>query len=164
MGKLYKAVSTILLTIMIIIAAMLFIPRLLGVQPLAVLSGSMEPVYHVGSLIYVVPVDPVSIEVGDPVTYLISENTMVTHRVVEKDDENRFFKTKGDANETPDGGMVMYTNVVGKPVFSVPYLGYLAVYVGTKSGRFLWLTVIAMVLILTFLPDVLMKRMANDSE
>ena len=34
------------------------------------------------------------------------------------------FRTKGDANEVPDGNLVHYRNIIGKPVFSIPYLGY----------------------------------------
>ncbi len=84
MKKIYKAVTTILLVALIALVAALFLPRVFGLQPLAVLSGSMEPTYHVGSLIYVQDVDPADIEVGDPMTYTIGEGTMVTHRVVEK--------------------------------------------------------------------------------
>ncbi len=47
------------------------------------LSGSMELTYHVGALIYVKEVDPSEIQVGDAITFLPSEDTVATHRVVE---------------------------------------------------------------------------------
>jgi len=65
------------------------------------------------------------IEVGDVITFYINDNTVVTHRVVDKDDDTESFRTKGDANEIEDGGSVAYDKVVGKVVLNVPYLGYI---------------------------------------
>ena len=58
-------------------------------------------------------------------TFYINDNTVVTHRVVDKDDDTESFRTKGDANEIEDGGSVAYDKVVGKVVLNVPYLGYI---------------------------------------
>ena len=49
---------------MVILALLLAGPRLMGMQVFTVLSGSMEPVYHTGSLIYVRDVDPMEIQPG----------------------------------------------------------------------------------------------------
>ena len=144
--------------ILVLLAAVLFLPRVFGITPYAVLSGSMEPTYHVGSLIYVADVEPEKIQVGDPMTFRISGDTLVTHRVIEKNEEEKNFRTQGDANENPDGGTVAYAAVVGKPLFTIPLLGYLAVYVGTRSGMIILGTVVAVVLILTFLPDLLLGK------
>ena len=62
--------------------------RIVGFTPYAVLSGSMEPAFHVGSLIYVKSVDPEDIKVGDAITFRLSgEDTAATHRVIEIDRE-----------------------------------------------------------------------------
>ena len=158
MRKLYKIVTNVILVVMILLVAILFLPRIFGLQPLAVLSGSMEPTYHVGSLIYVKDVDPSTIEVGEPMTYRISEDTMVTHRVIEKNEETQTFRTKGDANDTEDGGEITYSNVVGKPLMSIPLLGYVAVYTSTRTGMIVMVTAIIVVLLLTFLPDLLLGK------
>ncbi|MBS6341919.1 MAG: signal peptidase I [Eubacterium limosum] len=162
MKKAYQIFTTLLLIILIAMAAILFLPKLLGMTPLAVLSGSMEPTYHVGSLVYVKDADPAEVQVGDPITFKISDDTMVTHRVVAIDTEAQTFQTKGDANDNVDGGAVAYQNLVGKPVFTIPYMGYLAVYANTTTGMIVMVTVILVILILTFLPDFLMKD--NDGK
>lgn len=162
MKKAYQIFTTLLLIILIAMAAILFLPKLLGMTPLAVLSGSMEPTYHVGSLVYVKDADPAEVQVGDPITFKISDDTMVTHRVVAIDTEAQTFQTKGDANDNVDGGAVAYQNLVGKPVFTIPYMGYLAVYATTTTGMIVMVTVILVILILTFLPDFLMKD--NDGK
>lgn len=162
MKKAYHIFTTVLLVILILAAAVLFLPKFVGMTPLAVLSGSMEPTYHVGSLIYVKDADPEAVQVGDPITFKISDDTMVTHRVVAIDQEAKTFQTKGDANDNVDGGAVAYENLVGKPVFTIPYMGYLAVYANTTTGMIITVTIILVILILTFLPDFLMK--GDDEE
>ncbi|MGL6292798.1 signal peptidase I [Eubacterium aggregans] len=94
---------------------------------------------------------------GDPITFKISADTMVTHRVIAIDTQNQCFYTRGDANNTPDGGSVSYENLVGKPAFAVPMLGYLAVYAQTRQGMIILITIILVVLVLTFVPDLLFK-------
>lgn len=105
-------------------------PMVLGYHPVVVLSGSMEPTYHVGSVIYYKAVPFEQINVGDPITFVGAEGgAMVTHRVVEKDESARAFGTEGDANDGRDPGMVPYTNVVGKASkISIPYGGYFVNY------------------------------------
>lgn len=125
MKKFIKIVTDILLVIVLVIAAVLYIPRLMGLKTYKVLSGSMEPKYHVGSVVYVEKSSIDDIEVGDVITFYINDNTVVTHRVIDKDNDTESFHTKGDANETEDGGSVAYDKVVGKVVLNVPYLGYI---------------------------------------
>lgn len=105
-------------------------PLVLGYHPVVVLSGSMEPTYHVGSVIYYKAASFEDINVGDPITFVGAEGgAMVTHRVIEKDESARAFGTEGDANGSPDPGMVPYTNVVGKASkISIPYGGYFVNY------------------------------------
>ena len=83
MHKLKKAssiISTILLIIVVILAILLAGVRVLGFTPYTVLSGSMEPTYHTGSLIYVKSTKPEDVKVNDPITfYLANSKTIVTH-------------------------------------------------------------------------------------
>ena len=125
MKKFIKIVTDILLVIVLVMAAVLYIPRLMGLKTYKVLSGSMEHEYHVGSVVYVEKSSIDDIEVGDVITFYINDNTVVTHRVIDKDNDTESFHTKGDANETEDGGSVAYDKVVGKVVLNVQYLGYI---------------------------------------
>ena len=160
-GKIWKIVSTIILIVLIALVATMVLPRVFGIKPLVVLSGSMEPKFHVGSLLYVEKASPDDVEVGDAITfYLGDSDTVVTHRIVVKDQTNQTFTTKGDANEENDGAPVPYSNLIGKAIFSIPYLGFLAAYLTTRTGTIVLITAIIVVLILTFIPDLLKE----DSE
>ena len=139
----------------VVAAALLAGAKVIGFQTYSVLSGSMEPTYHTGSLIYVKKTDPQDIRVGDPITFVLDENlTVATHRVIKIDDPNQHFYTQGDANEYPDASPVHYKNLIGKPVFTIPYLGYFAGYVKDPPGRYLALAAAAIIILLVFLPDL----------
>lgn len=157
--KIWDWISSILVGIVVLLAVALVGVRIVGLQPFVVLSGSMEPTYHVGSLIYVRSVDPGELKAGDPITYMISEDTVVTHRIIEvltdeSEPDTLYFATKGDANATPDSAAVHYRNVIGKPVFSIPYLGYVSNYIQNPPGTYLAIAGGALLLLLVFLPDL----------
>lgn len=157
--SIWNILSSVLVGIVVLLAVALVGVRVVGLQPYVVLSGSMEPTYHVGSLIYVKEVDYKTLQVGDPITYLVSQDTVVTHRIIEvlvdEEDPNvlRYF-TKGDANEAADGTSVHYKNILGKPVFSIPYLGYVSNYIQNPPGKYVAMAGGALLILLVFLPDI----------
>ena len=174
--KIWNVFTTLLVTAAVVLAVTLAGVRLVGFQVFTVLSGSMEPVYHVGSLIYVKTVDPADLEVGDDITFMLSEDTVATHRIVgilqdENDPSVLRFRTQGVANDQEDGTPVHYKNVIGKPVFTIPYLGYVANYIQNPPGTYISVTIGALVLFLVFLPDLFAedegkkaKKPANKKE
>jgi signal peptidase len=117
-------ISTFLVAVVAIIAILLVLVRILGLNVLSVESGSMSPLYPVNSLVIVKGVDASTIEVGDVVTYVLnSDGVLVTHRVVDIDNEKETFTTKGDANKSNDPAPVLWGNVVGKVIIGFPKLG-----------------------------------------
>ena len=127
--KICNILSTILLLFMLIVAGLLIVPPIMGYQSLAVLSGSMEPNIGVGAIAYVAETDPAGLEVGDVITYRISGDTFVTHRIVEIDTTAQSVITKGDANDVVDGSPVAFNQIVGRVDFHVPLLGYVSIYI-----------------------------------
>ena len=160
-GKKVWNIFTSVLVVLVVIAALLLAgARLFGLQVFTILSGSMEPAYHTGSVIYVKEIDPADIEVGDPITFMLNEDTIATHRVVEvvpdEDDPSVLrFRTKGDANESVDGSLVHYKNVIGTPVFTIPYLGYVASFIQNPPGMYYAIALGAVLLAMVFLPGLL---------
>ena len=157
--KIWNVISSILVALVVFLALLLVGARVVGLQVFTVLSGSMEPTYHTGSLIYVKKVDPYTITEGQPITFMLDENTVATHRVVgivpdEEDPTVIRFRTKGDANEAEDGSLVHYKNVIGTPIFSIPYLGYVADYIQHPPGMYIAISAGAILLLLVFIPDI----------
>lgn len=157
--KIWNRFTTVLVAAVAVLAVLLAGARLVGLQVFSVLSGSMEPTYHVGSLIYVKKVDPFELESGDVITFMLDENTVATHRIVgvvpdENDASVIRFRTKGDANRAEDGTLVHYKNVIGTPIFSIPKLGYVANFIRHPPGTYIAISVGAIFLLLIFLPDL----------
>jgi signal peptidase len=138
--------------------------RLVGLQPYAVLSGSMSPAYPVGALIYVQPSAPQDVKIGDPITFHLNDgSTVATHRVIKIDTQACCFYTKGDANESPDGSPVYYNQLIGTPVLSIPVLGYVSIFIATPSGLFIAAIVVLAVILLSFVPALLRKAKQEEN-
>lgn len=159
----FKRITSILTSIVVvaavIVALLLVGVRIIGIEPYAVLSGSMEPDYPVGSLIYVKEVDPHNLMVGDDITYMLNEDTLSTHRIIEvvPDEEDKSvirFRMQGIANDHADAQLVHSSNVVGQPVFHIPYLGYVSNYIQNPPGLYVVIAGGILVLLLGFLPDL----------
>ena len=128
---------------------------LLGVRPMVVLSGSMEPAMPVGSVIFTRPVDTNDLKVGDIITFSASgqaavvSNPLVTHRVsgITDDGAGRRFITKGDANQGDDQMAIAAAQVVGRVVVTIPYLGRITRFVRTPAGLILLILLPAAILL-----------------
>ncbi len=111
--------------------------------PLVVLSGSMQPLFNPGDIIFISRTKEV--RVGDIIAFREpsgKEKVLITHRVINITEKG--IKTKGDANEDPDPFLVNPNDVIGKPVFLIPFLGYL-----TQRNPIIWF-------IFIFLPSCLL--------
>lgn len=158
--KIWSAAATVVLAVLMVFVVLLVRLRLFGLQGFTVLSGSMEPAYQTGSVIYVKAIDVNELEVGDVITFRISGGTVVTHRIEEVLEENgaRRYRTKGDANEIADGTPVSAGNVIGTPVFSVPYLGYALTYIQSPPGLYVGIAVGAWLLLFILLPSLIFVK------
>lgn len=152
--KICGILSGIILLVLAVLAGLLIIPKFMGYEEMAVLTGSMEPNYPVGSLIFVKEIDPDQLEVGDVITYRLDSDTVVTHRIVEIDKEAQTVTTKGDANSSNDGSPVPYSEIVGKAHFKIPYLGYVSMNIKTPKGIMAICGVLIAIILLTFLPEI----------
>lgn len=135
--KILNRIITFVTTVFVIIACIVFaataICKIGNIEPRIVLSGSMEPKIHTGSICFInkkVPYD--KIKTGDIIAFKAGKNTMVTHRVISV--TNSGFETKGDANKVSDGISTNKTNYRGKTILSIPYAGYISMYLqSTRS-------------------------------
>jgi signal peptidase len=118
------------------VVAVTVVPRVLGWESVVVLTGSMEPTIPVGGLAFLAPVHPEEVKVGDVISYRLG-NSRVTHRVVELGTDAQGalgFKTKGDANNDADAGMVPASSVVSREVWTVPYAGRVSNFMRSREG------------------------------
>lgn len=179
--RISNALGVLIVAGVVLLAVLLVGVRVVGLTPFAVLSGSMEPAYRVGALIYVKAVDPADVEVGDAITFVVNEDLLVaTHRVVDIEvlttqqetvtdeitgeettvevplpEPAYYFQTKGDANADVDGAPVHYKNLIGVPVFTIPLLGFLSNWLKTREGIIMGVSIALALIVLISIPDVL---------
>jgi signal peptidase len=112
-----------------------------GLQLLAVMSGSMEPTIRVGGIVGVRPVAVTDLQVGNVITFATQANpdVLVTHRIVslETRDGQTMVTTKGDANDSVDAMAAPADHAVGRVDFSLPWLGFLMVWLASPVAKIL---------------------------
>ncbi|MDW7672133.1 MAG: signal peptidase I [Bacillota bacterium] len=123
-------------------------PTVAGYQFYTVLSGSMNPSFDTGSLIFVKKQPPETIAVGDIITFAgpRADSALTTHRVAAINNEVPLsFITRGDANNVNDPNPVPEERVIGTVRGFVPYLGYIMGFAQTRAG----------LIFLVFIPGVM---------
>lgn len=147
-----KQKNHVWLTVLPVAAAGLFFALFfLVLRPYVVLSGSMEPAIATGSVCLVnIRADYDEIREGDIVAFRSSTGMPVTHRALAVTEEG--VETKGDANDVSDGITVTQKNFIGETVCAVPYLGYAVMFLKTRRGVILLVSIVAAVVSMMFLP------------
>lgn len=121
--------------LVIVIGLAVAILLMCGMKLYCVETGSMEPNYPIGSMVVVKPVWFDQLKEGDVITYVVSDNTVVTHRLIGIDTEHGLLTTKGDNNVVADASPVSYNNVIGRVEFCVPGFGYVFLFLSTRFGK-----------------------------
>jgi signal peptidase len=116
-----------------------------------VLSGSMEPAISPGDVVIVQETTVSSVGVGDVVTFGAGSETPTTHRVVDvvEQDGQTALRTKGDANEDPDAGLVAAKQLRGEVILVLPLIGYVVQFGSTLAGQVALIGVPVTLLVLT---------------
>ena len=145
-----KAKEILGFLIIILLFLILIFPRLIHVEMYHVVSGSMEPAISVGSIVFVKQVDYTEIESGDIITFYggLGKNTVVTHRVVENQTGNFKLITKGDANTKEDVNPVEYSQIIGKVILTIPYIGNLLMMISSPYVKIVLIVGIVLLFIL----------------
>lgn len=175
----------ILIAVAVLLLAVIYVPQWCGYTPYAVTSGSMVATnltdetrnyfkeeynietltgYDVGSLIYVKKTDFADIKPGDAITFKIGGNTVVTHMVIEKNEEEQTFVTHGIANSIGSNEHdIRYGDVIGEAgTFSIPNAGYLLNWMSGTQAKILAITYIVLFVILLVAESLLEKLTAKE--
>lgn len=127
MKKIFNLLIFLLIGILCVIALFLVTARVVGYTPYVIESDSMAPTYAVNDIVYVKNVEFDQIKKDDVITFVNSNNNIVTHRVNEIDTKEKCIYTKGDSNEFADIMPVYEENIIGIVKFSIPKLGVISI-------------------------------------
>lgn len=150
--KSLKIIYSIIVAFIVLIAVLLIVsifPIPGNYKLLTVISGSMEPAIKVGSVVVVKPVS--NYKIGDVITFGPYSKTKapISHRIfdIKVVDGKPIYITKGDANNAPDTREIKKSDIGGKVLFSVPYMGYAVDFAKKPMGFALIIIVPAAILV-----------------
>lgn len=157
--KIFRVVYYIFLGFIILIAVLLIVsvfPITGNIKFLTVQSGSMAPKIKMGSLAMIKPAHSAGsgqadYKIDDIITFGPYSKTKAptTHRIYDikvVNGELRYI-TKGDANNAPDQREISERDILGKVLFSVPYLGFAVDFAKKPIGFALIIIVPAAIII-----------------
>ena len=141
--------------VLLAIISFMVAPKLLNMQGLVVLSGSMEPEIQTGGIVLIKPVDTADVRVGDIITFG-ERRVGTTHRVVEilHAESGLMFRTKGDANQEADLDLVPAGSVRGRVALDVPYVGRVIDALKDRANFYLFIGVPAALLVINELVNI----------
>ncbi len=152
MNKVFKIIHSVLYIVVISVGLLLLVtlfPIEGNFQVKIVSSGSMEPAIKVGSVVVIKPQSEYG--TGDVVTFGGRRQNEIptTHRIVSSRVSNGqiLFSTKGDANESIDPAEIRQTDIVGKVLFSIPFVGYVVDFARKPLGIVLIIVIPALLII-----------------
>ena len=132
-------------------------PDFFGYKSFIVLTGSMEPTLKPGDIVFVK--ETTNINEQDIISFKV-ENAIVTHRVVEIENENgkNFYITKGDANSDNDIELISIEYVEGKYAFKIPLLGNIILFFQRPVGMVVLVIILIFIFIKPYRKPKHMKR------
>ena len=145
-----NVVGILLIMLVLLLMVPSLLPRIMGYQTYNVISGSMEPELPVGCLVLVKSISPEMVKEDDIIVFHRGDS-IITHRVVEVQKEERQFITKGDANESRDATPIPYQDLVGLVTHHYAGLGRLMGFLSSVPGKILLIGFVIAGVVLQFL-------------
>lgn len=105
-----------------------FVGGFFSYRPVAVMSGSMQPLFYRGDVVLVKKINEENVKnlkIYDIIEYKL-DSRVVLHRIIKIEEENGelYFTTKGDNNELEDTKRVTKDQVIGTIEGTIKYIGY----------------------------------------
>ena len=149
------------------VISLALLPHILSVaghEMYVVKGASMEPAVPLGAVIFIRPVDPLTIAAGDIITFRAPNGAVVSHRVIGlAEGPTLAFQTKGDGSSAADPIIVPATLVAGVVESFVPQLGYVISALGSAAGAMVMVTLLAGMLLWSWFMDELIATLTRST-
>lgn len=152
------SVASIIAVFAIVVFAL---TRLGYINPLVVISGSMEPGFSKGDLLIDVRVPVEELQVGQVVSAKPdADHVPVSHRIVDiqRDGDTALLQLKGDANTSVDAPVYQVSGTAWVPKWRVPYAGWIITKLIKPSVMYPLAIAIAALIVLTLVPGPTRRR------
>ncbi|MDO5556221.1 MAG: signal peptidase I [Clostridia bacterium] len=107
----------------------------LGYKFFVIFTGSMEETLQIGDFIIIKEVPEQKLKEQDIITFN-SENTVITHRIVKTEykDGQTYYTTKGDNNNSEDTNKLTISDIEGRFVCKIAFLGKILMFFQKPIG------------------------------
>ena len=136
-----------------------------------IVSPSMVPTIKVQDGIIIQRIEAEELNKGDIISFLSSDmryqGMVITHRIVgiEKSQSGDYlFRTKGDNNSVEDSALVKSSDIYGRVIFKIPFLGYIRQFLSNYMGWFLCIVVPLLYIIITEIIKVRKQLAIKDQK
>lgn len=124
-----------------------------------VVSDSMKPVLNEGDVLIIQGAADGQIQVNDIIVFwartwgAYDPGNPVVHRVTSISFSGEsYYQTEGDNNPGPDIALTPHSNVIGKVIYVIPYLGILVYLINTMGGQVvIWILIIGTIIALVYI-------------
>ena len=161
MSKVLKFIVNLVVLLSIVVAAALLVPPLLGVDTVINDNSNIETNLPVGAVAYGRQVDTEKLNKGDKILYM-EGSAQYVYEIQDMDTTAGSYKVKDVYNKNSDAESVTLQDKVSKAVITIPFIGYAAIALQSKTGLMVVGAVIILLIILFILSEVL--RRGDDDE
>lgn len=161
MSKVLKFIVNLVVLLSIVVGAALLVPPLFGVDTVINDNSNIETNLPVGAVAYGKQVDAEKLNKEDKIIYMEGSERYV-YEIQDMDATAGVYKVKDVYNKNSDVESVTLQNKVSKAVITIPFIGYAAIALQSKTGLMVVGAVIILLIILFILSEVL--RRGDDDE
>lgn len=161
MSKVLKFIVNLVVLLFIVVAAALLVPPLLGVDTVINDNSNIETNLPVGAVAYGRQVDTEKLNKGDKILYM-EGSAQYVYEIQDMDTTAGSYKVKDVYNKNSDAESITLQDKVSKAVITIPFIGYAAIALQSKTGLMVVGAVIILLIILFILSEVL--RRGDDDE
>ena len=161
MSKVLKFIVNLVVLLSIVVAAALLVPPLLGVDTVINDNSNIETNLPVGAVAYGRQVDTEKLKKEDKILYM-EGSAQYVYEIQDMDTTAGSYKVKDVYNKNNDAESITLQDKVSKAVITIPFIGYAAIALQSKTGLMVVGSVIILLIILFILSEVL--RRGDDDE
>lgn len=163
MSKVLKFIVNLVVLLSIVVAVALLVPPLLGVDTVINDNSNIETNLPVGAVAYGRQVDTEKLKKEDKILYM-EGSAQYVYEIQDMDTTAGSYKVKDVYNKNSDAESITLQDKVSKAVITIPFIGYAAIALQSKTGLMVVGAVIILLIILFILSEVLHRGDDDEEE
>lgn len=163
MSKVLKFIVNLVVLLSIVVAGALLVPPLMGVDTVINDNSNIETNLPVGTVAYGRQVDAKELNKKDKIIYM-EGSVQYVYEIQDMDTTAGVYKVKDLYKKNSDEESIRLQDKVSKAVITIPFIGYAAIALQSKTGLMVVGAVIVLLIILFILSEVLRRGEEEEDD